>query len=114
MSTAGLSPVGRTITGAAHSAETDSSNERTRRRNSEEGEAGTGKSTVIQAITAEIAASSGERAFLLVAPTGATVLNIRAETIHSAQKLPTPASKFKELDPELERELQEFFAKTDF
>lgn len=79
-----------------------------------QGEAGTGKTAVSQTVTAGIAQSLGNRAFLLVAPNGAAAVNIGAETIHSASKMSSKASQFKGLGPKLLREMQESFDGSHF
>lgn len=49
-----------------------------------QGKGGSGKSTVIQAMTSILSEKFGSNSFLLIAPTGVAAVNIKGSTIHSA------------------------------
>ena len=79
-----------------------------------QGKAGSGKSTVIHAMTTLLTEKLGADSFKLVAPTGAAALNIGGSTLHSVFKL---FGKLRDLHPlqgEAERRFQLEFANVRF
>lgn len=65
-----------------------------------QGKAGCGKSTLIQAMTARLEQAFGPGSFRLLAPTGASADNIRANTIHRGLDIPVIVDDFAPLSGE--------------
>lgn len=78
-----------------------------------QGKAGSGKSTVIRAITATLAAKLGPHSFRLLAPTGVAAININGSTIHSALKL-FSLHTVKQLQGDAERNFQLEYQSVNF
>lgn len=70
-----------------------------------QGKGGSGKSTVIRFMTADLAEKLGSDSFLLMAPTGSASLNIEGSTIHSTLNI-GKSGELKDLDGESLRNFQ--------
>ncbi|KAL7290849.1 hypothetical protein TKK_0015583 [Trichogramma kaykai] len=71
-----------------------------------QGKAGSGKSTLINAIVQEVTDALGCDAITVVAPTGAAALNVNGSTIHSFFKIPIFHNKFQPLKSHSQRNFQ--------
>ncbi|KAL7297052.1 hypothetical protein TKK_0009478 [Trichogramma kaykai] len=71
-----------------------------------QGKAGSGKSTLINAIVQEVTDALGCDAIAIIAPTGAAALNVNGSTIHSFFKIPIFHNKFEPLNSHSQRNFQ--------
>ncbi|KAL7296799.1 hypothetical protein TKK_0010199 [Trichogramma kaykai] len=72
----------------------------------DEGKAGSGKSTLINAIVQEVTDALGCDAITIIAPTGTAAVNVNGSTIHSFFKIPIFHNKFEPLNSHSQRNFQ--------
>lgn len=75
-----------------------------------DGEGGTGKTTVVMALCAELdRLAPGKSPYVRVAPIGVAAHNIGGRTLHSVFRLPVKKSEYKSLPTESPQSLQSQF-----